>query len=110
MYATLPEVKAAVTPPMNTSGSVTGQDVLEVVGFLMLLAGLLTCGFALLYDTAPGGTHNVGLISNREAGGILGVGIATCGGLIVIAARISRLQESLIKALENREPGKPKGG
>ena len=49
-------------PPSQTSWTPMG-----VVGMFLLVAGIIGCVGFLGYDTAPSGTHNVGLLNEKSS-------------------------------------------
>jgi hypothetical protein len=77
--------------------------VLRILGVLLIAGGLYLAGyFFLSFKTTVtsepreimgrmiggGETHNIGLLSDRENGVAIGIGLANLGGLFVIAGTL----------------------
>jgi hypothetical protein len=69
----------------------SGSGSLGIVGLVLFCIGLLLLCFAIwMFDTAPSGTHNVGLLNQQSGMTILGGALAICGSVFFAAARIVR--------------------
>lgn len=68
-----------------------GGALLDALGWALVCGGLILICFAIwIYDTAPSGTHNIGLLNQQSGMTILGSTLAVCGSVFVAAGWIGR--------------------
>lgn len=70
---------------------VSDTGALGVMGLVLFCIGLLLLCVAIwFFDTAPEGTHNLGLLNQQSGMTVLGGALAICGSVFFAAARIVR--------------------
>ncbi len=97
----LPDLVGSQTP--KDSGEqpfkvewVTKTGETAYAGTMLALFGALGLTFfAFFYDTAPNGTHNLGLMSNREIGAIASIGFMILGGIFCAVERVEKILNEL---------------
>lgn len=92
-------VAPAVAAPVKRK-PVRGGGLVRLFGLLVLFGGIAVGLDSIFMETAPGNTHNIGLISDRENRGIaglamivLGIGLHIIGQLDLANAHLARLNE-----------------
>lgn len=73
----------AASKPKTTLGIETGPKNFLILSQACFIIGMLMMGIGLLYDTAPRGTHNIGLISAKETYTHTGGYLAVCGAVLM---------------------------
>ncbi len=92
----------------------------EIVGAVVLIVGIVVVAYAFAFDTAPQGTHNIGLLNTRTnltiagsiflAGGLTTMAASAVGGVLCYCAERLHAIERLQKRAQSAGPPSPREG
>jgi hypothetical protein len=63
-----------------------------ILGMIMLIAGMIGAIASLGYDTAPSGTHNIGLLNEKQNFVVISCAVAIIGGILTASPHAKRNQ------------------